>query len=247
MGKYAAPVRILGGSALIALIIALVFPVIRDGISDERTRNGVLMQAVPFFAVFAAILLLYILLGYIIAYRFNGKVPNRTYKGVENTLVIGILVGVVLLFQPIDFVGYRYGFLLVLASLLAFILWSHVVGRIRRADLELSRFTTGQQIAGGVAFVVIAALLSGVILQANAPREPFGVRERVWNTYDEAEKAVVRDQALATFSNVEVPFVILFSLVPAALFFFIVREVVASLGRESQTASSPLTPQRSSA
>ena len=231
MGKYAAPIRILGTSALVALVIAIIFPALRDGIADERTRNGVLMQAIPFFAIFAAILLLYILLGYLIAYRLNGKVPNRTYSGIETTMVLGILVGVVLLFQPIHFVGYRYGFLLVLGSLIGFMLWSHVVGRTMRADMNLPAFTPVHQIVGLIAFVVVAAALSGLILQANAPREPYGVRERVWNTYDDAEKAVVQEEALGQFNSVEVPFVIVFSLVPAAMFFFIVRELAASIAK----------------
>ncbi len=247
MGKYAAPIRVLGGSALVALIIAFIFPTLRDGIADDRTRNGVLMQAVPFFAVFAAILLLYILLGYIVAYRFNGKIPKRTYSSIENTLVIGILAGVAMLFQSFNFVGYRYGFLLVLVSLLSFILWSHIVGRTMRADVQLPRFTAGQQIAGGIAFVAVVAVLSAVILQANIPTEPYGVRERVWNTYDAAEKAVVQEQALAEFNAVEIPFVILFSVIPAAVFFFFVREVAASLGSSTQRTQHPLTPASQSA
>jgi hypothetical protein len=44
----------------------------------------------------------------------------------ERVIIGGIVLGVVCMFQPWVFVGYKYGFLLVLFSTLAFIVWSHV-------------------------------------------------------------------------------------------------------------------------
>ncbi|MDX2160025.1 MAG: hypothetical protein SF162_01745 [bacterium] len=248
MRKYWGPVRVLAPVVIIAALFALIAPSITSGIADERVRNGVLIQALPFFGAFVAVLLTYILLIFLIALRFNGKIPNRTYSGVETVLIVGILGGVVLLFQPIHFVGYRYGFLLVLGALLSFIVWSHVIGRSAKADVRLPRFTGVQQAAGAAAFVVIAVLIAGLVINTNAPREPYGVRERVWNTYDDARKAEIAAAASSSFNTVEIPFVIAFSLVPAALFFFIVREAAASLGKsEESTDAKAAVPQRSSA
>jgi hypothetical protein len=226
--RYLNPIKWLGGIAVIAIAFGVIFPALRDAIPDERVRTGVLLQAVPFFAFFVAVLLTFILLIVLTARRYGGVVPRRTYNGIEWTLIAGIIGGVIFLFQSFSFVPYRYGFLLLLVSLLSFILWSHVPLRGAKTERGIIPFTSGAQIGGGIAALITVIVFTALIVTAAAPQPPYGVRERVWNSYDDARKAETAAAASVEFNTVEVPFVIVLSLFPAALAFFIVRESVQS-------------------
>jgi len=182
---------------------------------------------VPFFAVFIGILLLFALLITLMAMRYNGKVPVRCHSAIERTLVIGILLGVFFLFQPFSIVPYRYGFLLVLISILSFILWSHVVPAGARLTFGLPALGGRQHLIGGLAALTVAVVMSAAIISINAPKEPYGIRDRVWNSYSAERKAEVASAATADFSSVETPFIIILSLFPAAIVYFAVREVAA--------------------
>jgi len=84
------------------------------------------VQAVLFIIGFTIILSLFILFIRFLSQRLNDTIPQHTFDRVERILIGGIIVGVVGMFQPWVFFGYRYGFLLLLISTLAFIVWSHV-------------------------------------------------------------------------------------------------------------------------
>ncbi len=226
MQKYLSPIKRLGGFALLFLIIGLVFPSISAGITDERTRDGVLIRAVPFVAFFIMVLLLYILVITLVARRFNGKLPNRAHRPVELLAIAGILFGVIFLFQPFFFVSYRYGFLLVLASTLLFILWSHVVPKSAKADALLPPITSTQQIIAAVVALIVLFVLASSAITTNQPVEPYGVRQRLWNTYDDARKAEIADTTLSQFNNVDRWFLVILNVFPALLMFFAVRELV---------------------
>jgi hypothetical protein len=226
--KYVKPIKVLGSSALIALLIAIIFPSISAAVLSEETRNTVLIQAIPFVAVFIAVLLTFILLIFLVALRFNGKIPARTYQPIERVLILGIIAGVAFLFQPFHFVGYKYGFVLVLASLLSFIVFSHVVPK--SAKEESASFTSMQHILGIVAGVLIWAVLTYSAASVNSPHEPYGLRQRIWDSYDDARKAEVASEATGTFNSVELPFLVLMNLIPAAGAYFLVREASGALG-----------------
>lgn len=232
--RYLNPIKWLGGIAAIAVIFGIIFPFIRDAFPNERVRDGVLFQAIPFFAFFVAVLLIFILSIVLTARRFGGVVPRRTYNGIEWTLIAGIVFGVIFLFQPLSFVPYRYGFLLLLVSLLGFILWSHVPNRGVKADAGTPPFTAMQNGIGVIVGIIVVAVFAFLLLTATAPQAPYGVRERVWNSYDDARKADIAEAALAEFNTVEVPFAVIFSLFPAALFFFISREFAASMSQRPE-------------
>lgn len=233
--KYIGPIKRLGGAAIIAFIIALLFPVISNAVFSEETRNSVLVHAVPFFAAFVGILLLFILVIFLVALRYNGKVPGRCYSGIEYTIIAGILFGIVCLFQSFSFVPYHYGFVLVLVSLLSFIMWSHVVPAAARQTTNLPPLGNRQHLIGGIAGLIVAAIIAGSYLSSAAPQPPYGLRERVWNSYDDERKATVAAEATNTFNTVEVPFLIIFSLFPAAIVYFAVRETVAERGVEDKS------------
>lgn len=242
--KYTGPIRALGGAALIALIIGFVFPLIRDGILDESIRGEVLFQAIPFVAFFICVLLLYILLIVLVARYYNGRIPNRAHAPIVNVLMLGILVGVFLLFQSIHMVGYRYGFLLLLGATLGFTLWSHVVPKSARLDDMLPKLTTVQHAIGLVAAAIVLILLVVAGANANAPKEPYGVRQRQWDRYDEVEKAEVIERVTSDFNNVEMPFLVLFNLFPAALIYFAVREAAGAFVGGQAAPEAELRPAR---
>jgi hypothetical protein len=56
----------------------------------------------------------------------NDNVPPRIYKIIESILIAGIVFGVIGMFQPWLFLAYKYGFIILLISVLLFIVWSHV-------------------------------------------------------------------------------------------------------------------------
>jgi hypothetical protein len=225
--KYFGPIKWLGGIAIILFAFALIFPTISNAIFSEETRKQVLINAVPFFSAFIGILLLFALLITLMAMRYNGKVPARCHSAIERTLVIGILFGVFFLFQSFSIVPYRYGFLLVLAATLSFILWSHVLPAGARLTEGLPELGTRQHLIGAIAALAVVVLMSLAIININAPKEPYGIRDRVWKSYSDERKAEVASAASADFSSVETPFVIIFSLFPAAVVYFAVREVAA--------------------
>jgi hypothetical protein len=309
MTKYLGPIKWLGGIALILFAVALVFGPLTSGLPEE-TRRSVLLNAAPFFATFVGILLLFILLIVIVATRFNGKVPGRTYQSVEITIILGIVVGVICLFQSWSNTPYQYGFSLLLISTLAFILWSHVVPhsasgegeptsglttwqRImalvtgflagllfsintvfqllavilnttdvssqpilsfvsnnllpvhgffflvasimlfwvlsRSTESPLSALDVRNNIVGGLAAFVIVVLLMGSLSAANSPKPPYGLRDRVYNSYDDPRKAQVAMEAEVEFQKVEFPFLIIFSAFPAIIVYFIAREAVVGV------------------
>jgi hypothetical protein len=83
-------------------------------------------QALSFIAVFLIILFLFIAFVRFVARRFSTRIDPKTYDGIERIMIGGIIAGVIAMFQPWIFAGYKYGFLLLLFSTLTFIVWSHV-------------------------------------------------------------------------------------------------------------------------
>jgi hypothetical protein len=84
------------------------------------------LQAITFIVGFLLILGLFITLINRLSRRLSGQVTQSTFEIVERIIIGGIVLGVIGMFQPWLFVGYKYGFLLVLFSTLAFIVWSHI-------------------------------------------------------------------------------------------------------------------------
>jgi hypothetical protein len=83
-------------------------------------------QAIIFLVGFLIVLFAYIFFIRWVAARLNDNISAERYAAIERICIGGIVVGVVAMFQPWFFLGYRYGFLLLLFSTLSFIVWSHV-------------------------------------------------------------------------------------------------------------------------
>ena len=132
------PIR-LPVTAVVLLILGIVAgPQIRSSFSEETLAKNILLNAIPFILIFVAIILIYISIIRQVARVLNNKISARIHKSIQSVCMSGIVLGVVGMFQPWWFAAYRIGFLLLLVSTLAHIMWSHVTPREVRRQEDLS-------------------------------------------------------------------------------------------------------------
>lgn len=239
--KYMPPIKILGGSIVILLVLGLViFPIVDRAFFTEELRSEVLISSIPFVAIFVSIILAYVLSMFIFAYRFNRKIPYRTYRAIELTIIAGIVIGVIALFQPIRLVGYQYGFIWLLSATLTFILWSHVVPQSLTETPP--PFTQRDQIGGVIVAAVVMLLILVVFISSARPVEPYGYTQRQWDRglRDEQKEEIIIE-AESTFRTFTIPYFVVMGLLPSALVFFAAREVIASSnGTKKNTGEQPV-------
>jgi hypothetical protein len=158
--KYMGPIRNLGGSAIIVLVVGVVLPQILQIFLNERQMEGVLVNALPFLGVFIAIILLFILSVFMVVIRFSGNLPYRTHRPVEVITIFGIFTGIFFLFQPWQLVGYQYSFMWLLVSTLMFIMWSHVSPKSGRVEQEYPTYSSYFWAVGGVSIAIVGLFIS---------------------------------------------------------------------------------------
>lgn len=114
-------------AAVTFFVLGLVAgPVVRSLAEDPARASSVLLSALPFIFIFVGIILTYMTIIWAISSALNGQISRRTYEIIEYIAIGGIVLGILGMFQPFQFVAYKYGFLLLLLSTLFFILWSHI-------------------------------------------------------------------------------------------------------------------------
>lgn len=106
------------------------------------------MQAVYFIVGFVAIIVAFILFIIFLAKRLKGKVPKQLYDVVEKIIIAGILLGILGMFQPWIHLGFRVGFHLLLASTLAYIVWSHITPKVASYEEEPGQVAVNELNAG---------------------------------------------------------------------------------------------------
>ncbi|MCS6847768.1 MAG: hypothetical protein RMN52_08645 [Anaerolineae bacterium] len=84
------------------------------------------LQFLIFIVGFFIILGLFIRLVQIAEKRLGGQVPEQRYSLIMSVIIAGMVAGIVMMFQPVVLALLEPGFLLLVVSTLAFILWSHV-------------------------------------------------------------------------------------------------------------------------
>lgn len=228
--KYMPPIKYLGGSIVILLLLGLVvYPLIDNAFFTDEIRSEVLISSIPFVAIFVSIILAYVLFMFIFAYRFNRKIPYRTHRAIELTIIAGIVIGVIALFQPVQLVGYQYGFIWLLGATLTFILWSHVTPQPLSEAENLPPFSTRDQVGGFVVAAVVMIIILTIFIGQARPVEPYGYTQRQWERglNDEQKQAIIVE-AESTFRTFTVPYFIVMGLLPSVLVFFAAREVIAS-------------------
>ena len=112
---------------IVLLILRFVLPLVLPGAAGETAK---------FLTVFLAILLTFIFFILFLGRSFYGRMPARLFRIVEMILIVGILGGVVAMFQPWSIAGYKLGFQITLTSVLAFTVWSHIVPKAAREEEE---------------------------------------------------------------------------------------------------------------
>ena len=138
------PVVLLVISVILLILGLLAGPFINSRATPEQLADNVLLNAIPFVLIFVSILLLFISVIVIVGSMLNHNVPPRIYKIIESILIAGIVLGVLGMFQPWVFAAYKYGFILLLVSLLLFMVWSHVAPRSELVqDLQVLREIRG--------------------------------------------------------------------------------------------------------
>jgi hypothetical protein len=114
---------------IIAVLLVLGFLAgryINATFTEEQLADNIFIGAIPFVLIFAAIILGFIAIIVVVASMLDNNISKRAHHTVEQILIVCIVLGVVGMFQPWLFEGYKYGFLLLLFSTLGFILWSHI-------------------------------------------------------------------------------------------------------------------------
>ena len=121
-----APITLLIVIAVLLVLGLLAGPFINSRMTEEQLTDNVFINAVPFVLIFVAIILTFIAVIYVVASMLDNNISQRAHRIIEQILIVGIVLGVVGMFQPWFFEGYKYGFVLLLISTLSFILWSHI-------------------------------------------------------------------------------------------------------------------------
>lgn len=94
--------------------------------TPQQLSKNVLLSAIPFILIFAAIIIFYISFIWALATALKGVVSARSYKIFMRIIIAGILLGIFGMFQPWAMVFYTFGFVLLLISTLTYIVWSHI-------------------------------------------------------------------------------------------------------------------------
>jgi hypothetical protein len=116
---------------LISVVILLILgriagPLIGANFTEKERAANVLLEALPFILTFVAIILTFITLISLVASVLNDNIARRTHQTIERIIMVSIMAGVIGMFQPWWFLVYKYSFVFLLISTLAFILWSHI-------------------------------------------------------------------------------------------------------------------------
>ena len=231
--KYWGPIKWLGGIAIILAVVGFLLAQIIPTLPVE-TQRVVIIQSLPFVGIFVAILLIFILIIVMVAMRLNLKVPHRTQRAIELTIIAMIIGSIIALFQSWNIVGYNYGFVMLVLSTLGYILWSHIVPRNPDEDAVLGGFQQRSNIVGAVVAAVVMLLLVYSLATGATPQEPYGERQRQWDRWDEDQQAEVRDAAWADYYAASVPFFVLYAVAPGLIVFFGVREYMETGRKEME-------------
>ncbi len=114
-------------AAVILLILGIIaVPAVQNIFSEEQLNRNAILSGIPFILVFASIILFFMSFIWFLSNKLNFRISDKFYNIIEKIIIGGIILGIVLMFQPWVFVLFRYGFYLLLVSTLAFMVWSHI-------------------------------------------------------------------------------------------------------------------------
>jgi hypothetical protein len=120
------PLKLLISAAVLLGLSFASRPVLNALVPNFEKSTNVIVLAIPFLLVFVPIILTFMALIVFVSKILHRRVPERAYKAVEYVFIAGIVLGIIAMFQPWTFVLFKPGFFSLFASLLAFMVWSHV-------------------------------------------------------------------------------------------------------------------------
>jgi FtsH-binding integral membrane protein len=111
--------RLIRGIIVVAVLVVLrlVLPSFFDGVTGD---------VIKFMTVFLAILMTFIFFIAVMAAVLDQKIHPSLFNKVLLVLIIGIVLGVIGMFQPWSQDLYRIGFHVLFVSLFSFMFWTHI-------------------------------------------------------------------------------------------------------------------------
>jgi hypothetical protein len=131
--RFRPPYKLLA-IALVLLILGFIALPITSKPPEKVTATTVLITGIPFLLVFVAILLTYIAVIVTFSRYYSGYVSEKRFNPIFFTCMGGIVLGVILMFQPFVQILYTIGFLVLLFSLLSFMVVGHITPKKEMTD-----------------------------------------------------------------------------------------------------------------
>ncbi len=133
--RFQPPKKLLVIAAVLLVLGFLILPVTSKP-PAKVTAMTVLITGIPFLLVFVSILLTYIALIITASRYYSGYLSIKKFNIIFFGCMIGIVLGIFLMFQPVVRTLYTIGFLVLLFSLLSFMVISHISPRREMSVFE---------------------------------------------------------------------------------------------------------------
>lgn len=126
---------VLGVAVLFWVVGYLAGPLIEQSTTVQQRTDNTILGGISFILIFIGIIIAFIDFILLLASLLNHRVEERIYNPILNFLIAGIVLGVVGMFQPFQFILYQIGFVLLFFSLIGFMVWSHLVPKgVKRVE-----------------------------------------------------------------------------------------------------------------
>ncbi len=124
--------------AVVLVIVGVIAqPLIEQNTTVQQRTDNTILGGIGFILIFIGIIVAFIDLITYLATLLNHNVSERVYTPILNVLIAGIVLGVIGMFQPFMFVFYQVGFGMLFISLIGFMIWSHIVPKSAKRQVEL--------------------------------------------------------------------------------------------------------------
>jgi len=126
------PLKLLIAAAVLLALSFAARPVLQALVPNLESSTNALLLAIPFLLVFVPIILGFMALIVFVSKLLYQRVQERTYKVIEYVFIVGIILGIISMFQPWTFLLFKPGFFILFGSLIGFMIWSHVAMKQER-------------------------------------------------------------------------------------------------------------------
>jgi hypothetical protein len=120
------PLKLLISAAVLFGLSFGARPVLTALVPDFANSTNVLVIALPFLLVFVPLILTFMSFIVFLSKLLYQRVPETVYRIIEYVFIVGIVLGILSMFQPWTFLLFKPGFFMLFGSLIGFMIWSHV-------------------------------------------------------------------------------------------------------------------------